>query len=84
MESTMIRPSLLWKRYVAGGNTPPGTSKWNKIEHRMFCHITENWRGKPLVSRARAVIVNLIESTHMPNAANQPPTKEVGCICLLG
>jgi hypothetical protein len=40
---------------------PPGTSKWNKIEHRMFCHITENWRGKPLVSRA--VIVNLIGST---------------------
>ncbi len=26
---------------------PPGTSKWNKIEHRMFCHITENWRGSP-------------------------------------
>jgi DDE family transposase len=26
---------------------PPGTSKWNKIEHRMFCHITENWRGRP-------------------------------------
>jgi transposase len=40
---------------------PPGTSKWNKIEHRMFCHITENWRGRPLVSRA--VIVNLIGST---------------------
>lgn len=40
---------------------PPGTSKWNKIEHRMFCHITENWRGQPLVSRA--VIVNLIGST---------------------
>src|SRR5262245_20006808 len=40
---------------------PPGTSKWNKIEHRMFCHITENWRGKPLVSRA--VIVNLIGNT---------------------
>ena len=40
---------------------PPGTSKWNKIEHRMFCHITENWRGKPLVSRA--VIVNLIGDT---------------------
>jgi Rhodopirellula transposase DDE domain len=36
---------------------PPGTSKWNKIEHRMFSHITENWRGKPLVSRA--VIVSL-------------------------
>jgi len=40
---------------------PPGTSKWNKIEHRMFCHITENWRAKPLISRA--VIVNLIGST---------------------
>jgi Rhodopirellula transposase DDE domain len=40
---------------------PPGTSKWNKIEHRMFCHITQNWRGKPL--RSRAVIVNLIGHT---------------------
>jgi hypothetical protein len=40
---------------------PPGTSKWNKIEHRMFCHITKNWRGKPLTSRA--VVVNLIGST---------------------
>ena len=37
---------------------PPGTSKWNKIEHRMFCHITQNWRGRPLVSHE--VIVNLI------------------------
>ena len=37
---------------------PPGTSKWNKIEHRMFCHITENWRGRPLVSRE--VVVNII------------------------
>ena len=40
---------------------PPGTSKWNTIEHRMFCHITDNWRGQPLVSRA--VIVNLIGHT---------------------
>jgi DDE family transposase len=40
---------------------PPGTSKWNKIEHRMFCYITKNWRGKPL--RSRAVVVNLIGST---------------------
>ena len=39
---------------------PPGTSKWNKIEHRMFCHITQNWRGRPLVSRE--VVVNLIGS----------------------
>jgi hypothetical protein len=40
---------------------PPGTSKWNKIEHRMFCHITTNWRGRPLVSRE--VVVNLIGGT---------------------
>ena len=40
---------------------PPGTSKWNKIEHRMFCHITENWRGRPLISHE--VIVNLIAHT---------------------
>jgi Rhodopirellula transposase DDE domain len=40
---------------------PPGTSKWNKIEHRMFCHITENWRGRPL--RGLGVIVNLIGNT---------------------
>jgi transposase len=40
---------------------PPGTSKWNKVEHRMFCHITENWRGRPLVSRE--VVVNLIGHT---------------------
>jgi hypothetical protein len=40
---------------------PPGTSKWNKIEHRMFCHITQNWRGRPLLSRA--VVVNLIGNT---------------------
>lgn len=43
---------------------PPGTSKWNKIEHRMFSFITQNWRGRPLVSLA--AIVNLIGevSTH--------------------
>jgi len=40
---------------------PPGTSKWNQIEHRMFCQITQNWRGRPLVSRA--VAVNLIGNT---------------------
>jgi len=40
---------------------PPGTSKWNKIEHRMFCYITKNWRGKPL--RSRAIVVNLIGNT---------------------
>lgn len=40
---------------------PPCTSKWNKIEHRLFSHITKNWRGKPLISHE--VIVNLIANT---------------------
>jgi transposase len=40
---------------------PPGTSKWNKIEHRLFCHVTRNWQGQPLVSYE--VVVNLIGST---------------------
>jgi hypothetical protein len=40
---------------------PPGTSKWNKIEHRLFCFITKNWRGRPWTSYE--VIVNLIAST---------------------
>ena len=40
---------------------PPGTSKWNKIEHRLFSFITQNWRGKPLVSHQ--VIVDLISAT---------------------
>ncbi len=40
---------------------PPGTSKWNKIEHRLFSFISQNWRGRPL--RTRAAIVNLIAGT---------------------
>jgi hypothetical protein len=40
---------------------PPGTSKWNKIEHRLFCHITQNWRGRPLSSYA--VVINSIAAT---------------------
>ena len=40
---------------------PPDTSKWNKIEHRLFCHITENWRGRPL--RTFETIVDLIGHT---------------------
>jgi Rhodopirellula transposase DDE domain len=40
---------------------PPGTSKWNKIEHRLFCHITRTWRGRPLTSYA--VVVNTIAAT---------------------
>jgi transposase len=40
---------------------PPGTSKWNKIEHRLFCHVTRNWRGQPL--ETYEIVVNLIGST---------------------
>ncbi len=40
---------------------PPGTSKWNKIEHRLFSFISQNWRGKPLISHE--VIINLIAAT---------------------
>lgn len=40
---------------------PPGTSKWNKIEHRMFSYISKNWRGKPLITRE--TVVNLIDGT---------------------
>jgi hypothetical protein len=43
---------------------PPGTSKWNKIEHRLFCHITQNWRGRPL--RTFQAIVALIGNTRTP------------------
>ena len=40
---------------------PPGTSKWNKVEHRLFSHISMNWRGRPLVSHQ--VVVELIAAT---------------------
>jgi hypothetical protein len=64
--------SRLWKREIAAlaeriqkditiCHLPPGTSKWNKIEHRMFSHITMNWRGRPLESHE--VVVNLIAGT---------------------
>ncbi len=64
--------SRLWKVSLQGladdlglklfvSHFPPGTSKWNKIEHRLFSFITKNWRGQPLVSRQ--AIVQLIAST---------------------
>jgi hypothetical protein len=46
---------------VSVSHLPPGTSKWNKIEHRLFSFISQNWRGKPLLTRA--AIVSLIGST---------------------
>ena len=65
-------PSRLWKvelqklanetgLSIAVCHFPPGTSKWNKAEHRLFSHITQNWRGRPLISHE--VIVNLIANT---------------------
>jgi len=46
---------------VTVSHFPPGTSKWNKIEHRLFAHISMNWRGKPLISHE--VVVDLISAT---------------------
>ncbi len=68
----MVRPASTYMCVVAGFSCPshnaisvchlpPGTSKWNKIEHRLFSFITQNWRGKPLVTHQ--VIVNLIAAT---------------------
>lgn len=47
-------------RFGNGARVDAGTSKWNKIEHRMFSHITQNWRGRPLLSIE--TVVNLIGS----------------------
>ncbi len=46
---------------ISVSHFPPGTSKWNKIEHRLFCHITQNWRGKLL--NTFETIVDLIGNT---------------------
>ena len=46
---------------IEGCHYPPGTSKWKKIEPRLFCHSTRNWRGVPLVTHE--VVVNLLSST---------------------
>jgi len=73
---------------------PPGTSKWNKIEHRLFSFITQNWRGKPLVSYA--VILSLIAATTTETgltvesrldtntypAGRPPTTEEMASLCL--
>ena len=48
---------------------PPGTSKWNKIEHRLFCHITTNWRGRAL--RTFETIVDLIGHTSTGSGATR-------------
>jgi transposase len=50
---------------------PPGTSKWNKIEHRLFCHITRNWRGEPL--ETFEIVVQLIANTSTTNGLEVHP-----------
>lgn len=56
---------------------PPGTSKWNKIEHRMFCHITQNWRGRPLESLE--LIVHLIANTTTSHGLLLQAQLDTGC-----
>ena len=64
--------SRLWKKELQGladelllpievSHFPPGTSKWNKIEHRLFSYITKNWRSKPL--ETYEIVLSLISST---------------------
>jgi len=48
---------------IAVCHFPPGTSKWNKIEHRLFCHITQNWRGRPLVSHETMVNLGRVHAS---------------------
>lgn len=55
---------------------PPGTSKWNKIEHRMFAFISKNWRGKP--QETIEVTVNLISSTK--TSPHGSPGLKIRCV----
>ena len=55
---SLVDETGLW---ITVCHLPPGTSKWNKIEHRLFCHISMNWRGRPLVSHE--IVVKLIGAT---------------------
>jgi transposase len=61
---------------IAVCHFPPATSKWNKIEHRMFTHITQNWRGRALVSHE--VVVELISSTTTRNGLKIKAERDEG------
>ena len=61
MEKELQEFSNQTKLEITVCHFPPGTSKWNKIEHRLFSQITKNWRGRPL--ETYSIIVNLIAST---------------------
>jgi hypothetical protein len=67
---------------------PPGTSKWNKIEHRLFSQITLNWRGRPL--RSHQVIIDLIRNTTTTTGLTvhcvldtEEPVKEAGWLAVI-
>jgi transposase len=62
---------------IAVGHFPPGTSKWNKIEHRMCSHISMNWRGQPLTTHE--VIVNLIANTTTEKGVKIQAELDTGC-----
>jgi len=77
----------LWKAELAGlaaetglditvCHFPPGTSKWNKVEHRLFSHITLNWRGRPLTSHE--VVVKTIASTRTSTGPRVEATLDTG------
>src|SRR5271157_3934012 len=58
---------------------PPGTSKWNKIEHRLFCHITQNWRGRPLTTRL--AVIELIGATTTKTGLNVDSALDTRTYC---
>ena len=55
---------------------PPGTSKWNRIEHRLFCHITQNWRGRPLTDRIAVVELSARRRQRRASRSNARSTSE--------
>ena len=61
VEAGIASPGRRTRLSITVCHLPPGTSKWNHIEHRLFAFITQNWRGKPLVSHQ--VIIQLIANT---------------------
>ena len=61
MEASVTGPATELAIDITVHNLPPGTSKWNKIEHRLYSHTTLNWRGKPVVSYQ--TIISLIGDT---------------------
>jgi hypothetical protein len=68
MEGGVTTPGKQDGAYHICMSFSPGTSKWNKIEHKMFSYITRNWCGRPLISHE--VIINLVANTRTGNGLN--------------